>query len=109
MDVGELKRRLRRRRGTRGRYPTDLRDAVLAHASTAKAEGQSEARIALELGMSLATLQYWRAAARRRGQLVPVTIAAGPTTVAEVVVECGRVRVRGLDLAGIAELLRRLA
>jgi hypothetical protein len=58
------------------------------------------ARIASELGARQATLQHWRATERRRGRLVPVTIAADAEPVAALVVECGRLRVRGLDMEG---------
>jgi len=84
----------------------DLREAVLEHARRAKEVGKRDAAIASEIGMSLGTLQYWRAM-DRRGKLVPVTIAEAPAP-AGLVVECGRLRVHGLDLLGVAELLRRL-
>jgi hypothetical protein len=41
--------------------------------------------------------------------LLPVKVVAGATVTQEVIIECGRVRVRGLDIAGAAELLKRLA
>jgi transposase-like protein len=110
MDSGELKRRVRKARsGGRGRYPTELRDAVLAYASSAKRRGTSGAKVASELGMSVQTLQYWRSASRRRGRLMPVAVVAERAPEREVVVVCGHVTVRGLDLVGLAELLKRLA
>ena len=57
--------------------------------------------------MSLGTLQYWRAT-ERRGKLVPVTIVEAPAPAPGLVVECGQLRVHGLDLGGVLELLRRL-
>jgi len=65
-------------------------------------------KVAAELGMSSHTLQYWQAAVRGQGQLMPVRIVASATAAQEVIIECGQVRVRGLDIAGAAELLRRL-
>ena len=110
MDSGELKRRVRRARsGGRGRYPADLREAVLAYASRAKRRGTSGAKVASELGLSVQTLQYWRTATRRRGQLLPVAVVAERAPERELVVEFGRVRVRGLDLDAVTELLKRLA
>jgi hypothetical protein len=41
--------------------------------------------------------------------LLPVKVVADATAPQEVIIECGRVRVRGLDVAGVAELLKRLA
>jgi transposase-like protein len=110
VDGDGLKKRLRRARaGGRGRYPLDLRKAVVEYASRAKREGKSGGMVAAELGMSAHTLQYWQAAARGHGELLPVKIVSGGTTEREVIIECGQVRVRGLDIEGAAELLRRLA
>jgi transposase-like protein len=110
VDSGELRRRVRRARsGGRGRYPAELREAVLAYASSEKRRGTSGAKVASELGLSVQTLQYWRTGARRRGRLTPVALVAERTPVCELVVECRHVRVRGLDLEALAELLKRLA
>lgn len=109
MEAPELKKRLAQARAKgRGKYPPDLREAVLAYAARRKAERASQDKVAAELGMSQQTLCYWRALARQRGSLAPVTIVARPESAQEVVVECGPLRVRGLDVGGVAELLRRL-
>jgi transposase-like protein len=101
---------LRRVRASgRGRYPLELRKAVVEYASQARQRGTSGAKVAAELGMSSHTLQYWQAAARGHAQLLPVKIVADATATQEVIIECGQVRVRGLDIAGVAELLKRLA
>jgi transposase-like protein len=65
-------------------------------------------KVAAELGMSRQTLCYWRALARQRGKVAPVAIVAKREPTREVLVECGPLRVHGLDVAGVAELLRRL-
>jgi transposase-like protein len=109
VDGEGLKLRLRRARsGGRRRYPFDLRKAVVEYASRARQQGKSGAKVAAELGMSFHTLQYWQAAARGQGQLLPVKIVASTAAVQEVIIECGQVRVRGLDIAAVAELLKRL-
>jgi transposase-like protein len=107
MEASELKRELAKGRGRGGRYPAALRDAVVEYAARAKRSGKNQRAVAEELGMSLQTLCYWRALARSKGGLLPVTILAEPQP--EVTVECGPLRVRGLDVGGVAELLRRLA
>jgi transposase-like protein len=108
MEASELKRRLAQGRGRRG-YPAELREAVVAYATRRRAERVSQGKVAAELGMSPQTLCYWRALARQRGGIAPVAIVAQREPVSrEVVVECGPLRVRGLDVAGVAELLRRL-
>ena len=108
MDSDSLKRRLRSARRAGRRYPTALREAVLDHARKAKEAGRSDAALTSELGMSLGTLQYWRAT-ERRGKFVPVTVVEAPAQAPGLVIECGQLRVHGLDLDGVTELLRRLA
>ena len=110
MEATELKRLLAKARAdSRGRYPTKLREAVVAYASKRRGQKASRDVVAAELGMSVGTLSYWCAPARARGSLAPVTIVARPEPACEVVVECGPLRVRGLDVASVADLLRRLA
>ena len=107
MDAIELKKQLAQGRGRRG-YPVELREAVLAFAAKRRGERVSQDKVAEELGMSPQTLCYWRALARQRGKVAPVAIVAKREVAHEVVVECGPLRVRGLDVSGVAELLRRL-
>ena len=107
MEASELKRRLARGRGRQG-YSADLKEAVLAYAARRRAERVSQDKVASELGMSAQTLGYWRALARQRGRMTPVTIVAPAEPQRELVVECGPLRVRGLDVNSVAELLRRL-
>lgn len=110
METLELKRLLSRARAeNRGRYPVKLREAVMAYAGRRRGQKASRKEVAAELGMSAATLSYWCAPARKRGALEPVTIVARSEPAPDVVVECGPLRVRGLDVASVAELLRRLA
>ena len=107
MDSDSLKRQLRSARRAGRRYPKALREAVLAHAREAKGAGKGDAALASELGMSLGTLQYWRAT-ERRGEFVPVTVVEASAPAPGLVIECGRLRVHGLTLDGVTELLRRL-
>lgn len=109
MDARDLRKRLRAARDAGNRYPGTLREAVVEYARAEHREGRSFMRICEELDMSHQTLAYWRAKAS--GRLVPVSVVAAhdETTEKDVVVECGPLRVRGLDVAGVAELLRRLA
>ena len=85
-----------------------MREAILAYAAKRRSERVSQEKVAAELGMSPQTLCYWRALARQRGKISPVAIVAKREPPREVLVECGPLRVRGLDVAGVAELLRRL-
>lgn len=110
MEAAELNRELAKsRKDKRGRYPATLREAVVRYASAAKRQGKSQAKIADELGMSMQTLSNWRRALRGSGSLAPVTIVAPSEPEHDLVVECGPLRVRGLGIDQVAELLRRLA
>lgn len=109
METTELKRELARvRADKRGRYPTALREAVLEYASRAKKQGRRNREVSAELGVSEQTMSNWRAAAGKRGTLAPVAVVTRPEQASQLVVEYGPLRVRGLDVGGIAELLRRL-
>lgn len=109
METTELKRELARvRSDKRGRYPAVLREAVLEYASRAKKQGRSGRAVAVELGVSEQTMSNWRTAAGKRGSLAPVTVVAQPEPASQLVVECGPLRVRGLDIGSLADLLRRL-
>lgn len=109
MDSGDLRRRIKRaRRGGQGRCSAELREAALAFAEKAKAGGQADAKTAAELGLNVHTLRYWRAVGNSRGRLVPVAVVAERAPATEVVVECGKLRIRGLCMESLAELLGRL-
>lgn len=109
MEANELRKRLAAARVARGgSYPSTLREKVVAYAARRRAQRVSREKVAAELGMSVATLSYWCAPARRGASLAPVTVIAEAPTLQEVIVECGPLRIRGLDVGGVAELLKRL-
>lgn len=109
MEMSELKRQLQRGRARR-RYPREVRDAVVAHAEREKHRGRTYEQIASDLGVCVQTLAYWRSTAPSDGTLETVTIVPEHDAPArqEVIVEFGPLRVRGLDVSGVAELMRRL-
>jgi transposase-like protein len=112
MEADELKQELAkvdRRRGHR--YPEQLRDAAVALSHRNKSLGKALGKTAEEIGMSVQTLCYWRALARdRRNKMTRVAIVDDELRPADaLVVECGALRVSGLSLADVAELLRMLA
>jgi hypothetical protein len=109
MNARELKKRLKASRAAGAQYPVELRRAVLDHARSEHAQGRSWDAISRDLGLCNQTLAYWRS--KSTSALVPVTVVgeAKPELPArEVTVECGPLVVRGLDVSGVAELLRRL-
>lgn len=107
MNARELKKRLKASRAAGAQYPAELRQAVLDHARQEHAKGRSWDAISRDLGLCNQTLAYWRTKAS--SALVPITVVGEPEpTDREVTVECGPLVVRGLDVGGVAELLRRL-
>ncbi len=102
--------RLAGRRGPGRRYPDELRRRGAAYLRARQAAGAPLSAILRELGVRRETLAGWAApaAAKTRPRFVPVTVMEAPA--GRIVVHGpGGVRVEGLDLAGVADLLRRLA
>ncbi len=100
--------------GRRRRYPARLRAAMAEYVRARVATGESPYSVAPALGIRPRLAYRLLQAARKEPSpavLRPVTVVAseevrpgGP-----VVVVPGGVRVEGLDLDGVAKLLRRLA
>ncbi len=118
MDVEKLLAKFRaevRRAGPRGagrRYPPAARQLAMEHVRRRRADGTSVEAISRELGVKRHTLVAWTAMHEDSAALrfVPVSIVGDAPTPSRIVVPGpGGVRVEGLDLAGVADLLRRLA
>jgi transposase-like protein len=100
------------RRGGKRRFPTPLRQRVVALARDGRERGRSVWRTATDLGLGVQCLQGWVADAGRRFRPVrmqAVTATAAVVVARPVLVTAQGHRVEGLDAAGIAELLRQLA
>lgn len=105
-----------RRAGPRGagrRYPPALRRVAVEYFRRRRAAGTTLAAISRELGVKRHTLVGWTVppeVAPTVPSFVPVSIVGDATAAPRIVVHGpGGVRVEGLDLAAVAELLRRLA
>jgi transposase-like protein len=101
---------------SRKRYTEAQRHEALAEARRTLAGGGTIAEAARRVGVVPHTLYAWREKAhgvrrRRREKLVEVSVIdkAEAASGARPVVVVGAARVEGLDLAGVVELLRRLA
>ena len=98
------------RSGVGRAYPIALRRAAAAHGISARDRGAPLTVVAAALGLPPITLQRWiqREGASMFRSAVVVEPAAPPSS--PLVVHGPRgLRVEGLDVAGVAELLRRLA
>lgn len=87
-------------------YPEKLKKLALAALSEAEERGLGTTSVARELGIHADTLRSWRDATA----LVPVRVIESRTEQSSlVVIAAGGLRIEGLDIAGLAELIRRLA
>ncbi|MGB8931784.1 MAG: hypothetical protein WCC48_11110 [Anaeromyxobacteraceae bacterium] len=102
-----------RRAGKRGpgkRYPAELRRRGAAYLKARQAAGAPLSAVLRELGVRRETLAGWSAPEEiaERPRFVPVAVVEAPA--GRIVVHGpGGLRIEGLDVAGVAELLRRLA
>ena len=106
--------------GHRGRttpYPKKLRGEAVEYARERREQGATWKLVARELGIGIDSLMNWaRAAGSSAGKpefrqvaLTQAEVAVSATGSALVVHGPGGVRVEGLDVASLAELLRRLS
>jgi len=116
MDVGKLLSEFRsgtRRLGRRGngtRYPALLRQRGAEYLRARRGSGTPLGTVARELGVGGGTLLRWAAEARGRAgaAFIPVRVTAPPVATGMVVHGPGGLRIEGLDVATLVELLRRL-
>ena len=108
-----------RRKPTGTRYSPAFRAEVVTHAHAEVRKGVAVARIACDLGLRPKTLTLWMRrmpASKLRAVRVEHDPRPGPMPAAEaiperraVIVTPSGVRVEGLDLDGIVQLMRSLA
>jgi transposase len=98
------------RRGPGRRYPADVRRRGAAYLRARQAAGAPLSAVVRELGVRRETLVGWAAPleAEPAPRFVPVAVIDAPA--GRIVVHGpGGVRVEGLDVPALADLLRRLA
>jgi len=93
--------------GPRLRYTPELRAEAVTYARERVASGGALAAVARELGVAANTLQAWLADQRHSPGFRKVEIAADSAPTLIVYGPAG-LRIEGLDIAALAELLRRL-
>ncbi|MEI9947923.1 MAG: hypothetical protein WDO74_10865 [Pseudomonadota bacterium] len=100
--------------GPRGRgrpYPKGLLEKLLSYTVARRRQGAKLVEVATELGMQNQTLSRWLGEKRaaKRFDRVEV-VAVPPTTIATTILVHGPrgLRIEGLDIAAVAELVRRV-
>jgi hypothetical protein len=101
--------------GPRGRgraYPKGLMGKLLSYTVARRRQGAKIVEVAAELGMKFHTLSRWLGEKRPTASFERVEVIAPPPPPAARTLTvhgpCG-LRIEGLDLAGVAELVRRVA
>ena len=102
--------------GPRGRgrtYPKGLLEKLLSYTVARRRQGATIVEVASEVGMSFRTLSRWIGERKTTGRFgrVEVVAATRPASSsgAGIVVHGPRgLRIDGLDVAGVAELVRRV-
>ena len=112
IDEGERLRQeiARGREGGRGSLPPELRRRAQAYVARRAAEGASQRELARALGLSGATIRSW-CRARRAPTFHAVTVVDAPKRGEGgrlSVVTRGGLRIEGLDVASVCELVERL-
>ncbi len=107
----EAERIFKESRPTRTRYPAEFRARAVAAAHEQLERGKTVERAAAELGLRARTLQKWLAQEPRGAWRRVVVESEAPAACSggQPVVVLGKIRVEGLDLAGVAQLLRILS
>jgi len=101
--------------GPRGRgrpYPKGLLEKLLSYTVARRRQGAKVVEVAAELGMNFQTLARWVGQKRTVKRFDRVEVVAAPVAAAPraLVVHGPRgLRIEGLDLGGVAELVRRVA
>ena len=117
MDFGKAAADFRaaaRRLGPAGpglRYPRDLRRMALEYLRARRAAGAATSTVAAELGLGCGTLERWADESREHDGpvFVPVQVEPTPAAAPILVHSPSGLRIEGLDVAALADLLRRLA
>lgn len=95
------------RRGRGCRYPKSLLEGLLSYTVARRRQGATLLKIGDELGISWKTLARWLSIRKPSPKFQPVQVVASAKRDVVVHGPCG-VRIEGLDIEGIAQLVRRL-
>ena len=99
--------------GPRGRgrpYPKGLLQKLLSYTVARRRQGATIVEVASEVGISFRTLGRWLGERKAAGGFERVEVVAAPRAASSVIVVHGPrgLRIEGLDLIAVAELVRRV-
>jgi transposase len=98
--------------GPRGRgkpYPKGLLEKLLSYTVARRRQGATLVEIGTEIGISWKTLGRWLSGRKGKPRFQEVAVVAAPAVARSIIVHGPRgLRIEGLDLNGVAELVRRL-
>jgi transposase len=97
--------------GRRTNYPADVKAWLISETTTRRKAGESVEAIGRDLGVPWKTLARWCSTKRtRRAGFREVEVVVAPSAVPGTPLVHGPhgLRIEGLDVEGIAELVRRL-
>jgi hypothetical protein len=106
----ELRRAVKRlgRRGPGRRFPDALREKLIKYLGARREAGGRLREIAVEVGVNWRTVGRWLKPSAAIERFCPVEVVVPPPVHRAVVRGPYGIVVEGLDLGGIAELIRRL-
>lgn len=105
-DLKRLRKMVESKRSAAGRLPASARAEVATAVERAHDDGMSYSAVADALGLKLQTLSRWREA-RPASKLVAVRV---PLSASGLILHAAHgVRVEGLSIDDVVELLKRLA
>ncbi len=91
------------------RYPRVLLEKLLSYTVARRRQGATLLAVGGELGMNWKTLARWVGERKSAPRFERVQVAAAPAATQTLIVHGPRgLRIEGIDVGGVAELLRRL-
>ena len=114
--ISDLRARIFERRGLppRSRFSSELRQRLLAAVAEEQGKGRAVREIAEDLGLRLKTLKAWLRSGKGSGEPAMRRVVVEPevrrrSSATAIIVSMGNLRIEGLDLEGVAHLLRALS
>jgi hypothetical protein len=110
-ELSKLREQLEKNRDSRGRLPAMIKREALLIIERARQTGMSYRSISKQVGVNNHTLRYWRETSKSKNVIEEVRVSVPVSNRNNDFVLLGPrgLKIEGLDLAQLAELLVRLA